>query len=211
MSVADYMTPRLVVVSPKTTISVAVELMKKNAIHRLPVMAGNRMVGLITHGIIQRAMPSQATSLSVYELNYLLTKTTVDQIMETAVQTVAATAQLETAIATMRKNKIGVLPVMTGDQVVGIITNNDILDAFLNIAGYGQLGIVTRVVVHHDHVGVIFAIGKVLTEHDLSIQTLMVVNHQAEKVIELHVNSEQAADVNQVLTAAGFEVQPVSD
>ncbi|GCD85400.1 hypothetical protein KB1253_05580 [Lactiplantibacillus plantarum] len=73
MSVADYMTPRLVVVSPKTTISVAVELMKKNAIHRLPVMAGNRMVGLITHGIIQRAMPSQATSLSVYELNYLLT------------------------------------------------------------------------------------------------------------------------------------------
>jgi acetoin utilization protein AcuB len=190
MSVADYMTPRLVVVSPKTTISVAVELMKKNAIHRLPVMAGNRMVGLITHGIIQRAMPSQATSLSVYELNYLLTKTTVDQIMETAVQTVAATAQLETAIATMRKNKIGVLPVMTGDQVVGIITNNDILDAFLNIAGYGQPGIVTRVVVHHDHVGVIFAIGKVLTEHDLSIQTLMVVNHQAEKVIELHVNSE---------------------
>lgn len=73
MSVADYMTPRLVVVSPKTTISVAVELMKKNAIPRLPVMAGNRMVGLITHGIIQRAMPSQATSLSVYELNYLLT------------------------------------------------------------------------------------------------------------------------------------------
>ncbi len=73
MSVADYMTPRLVVVSPKTTISVAVELMKKNAIHRLPVMAGNRMVGLITHGIIQRAMLSQATSLSVYELNYLLT------------------------------------------------------------------------------------------------------------------------------------------
>ena len=211
MSVADYMTPRLVVVSPKTTISVAVELMKKNAIHRLPVMAGNRMVGLITHGIIQRAMPSQATSLSVYELNYLLTKTTVDQIMETAVQTVAATAQLETAIATMRKHKIGVLPVMTGDQVVGIITNNDILDAFLNIAGDGQPGIVTRVVVHHDHVGVIFAIGKVLTEHDLSIQTLMVVNHQAEKVIELHVNSEQAADVNQVLTAAGFEVQPVSD
>ena len=105
MSVADYMTPRLVVVSPKTTISVAVELMKKNAIHRLPVMAGNQMVGLITHGIIQRAMPSQATSLSVYELNYLLNKTTVDQIMETAVQTVASSAQLETAIATMRKHK----------------------------------------------------------------------------------------------------------
>ena len=94
---------------------------------------------------------------------------------------------------------------------MGIITNNDILDAFLNIAGYGEPGIVTRIVVHHDHVGVIFEIGKVLAEHDLSIQTLMVVNHQATKVIELHVNSEQAVAVNQVLSRAGFEVQPVSD
>lgn len=210
MSVADYMTQRLVIVSPETTVSVAVDLMKQNAIHRLPVMADNRMVGLITHGIIQRALPSQATSLSVYEMNYLLTKTTVAEIMETNVQTVAADAQLETAIYEMRRHKVGVLPVTAGEQVVGIITNNDILDAFLNIAGYGEPGIVTRVVVRHDHVGVIFEIGKVLAAHDLSIQTLMVVNHQATKVIEIHVNSEQAAPVNQVLTAAGFEVQPVA-
>lgn len=167
------------------------------------------MVGLITHGIIQRALPSQATSLSVYETNYLLTKTTVDQIMETNVQTVAADDQLEQAIFEMRKHKIGVLPVTRGTQVVGIITNNDILDAFLNITGYGEPGVVTRVVVHHDHVGVIFKIGQALAAHDLSIQTLMVVNHQAEKVIELHVSGEQVAPVNQVLTAAGFEVRPV--
>ncbi|MGP4116876.1 CBS domain-containing protein [Levilactobacillus zymae] len=210
MSVADYMTPRLVVVHPDTTVSVAIDLMKQNQIHRLPVMTDNRMVGLITHGIIQRALPSQATSLSVYETNYLLTKTTVAQIMETKVQTVAATAQLETAIATMRKHKIGVLPVMAHDQVVGIITNNDILDAFLNIAGYGEPGVVTRVVVPHDHVGVIFKLGQVLAEHDLSIQTLMVVNHQAEKIVELHVANDQVGPVNQVLTAAGFTVQPVA-
>ncbi|WP_457951385.1 CBS and ACT domain-containing protein [Lactiplantibacillus pentosus] len=210
MSVADYMTAHLVVVNPKTTISVAVDLMKKNSIHRLPVMDGNQMVGLITHGIIQRALPSQATSLSVYELNYLLNKTTVNQIMTTEVQTVAADAQLEAAIATMRRHKIGVLPVMNDHQVVGIITNNDILDAFLNITGYGEPGIVTRVVIHHDQVGVIFAISKVLAANDLSIQTLMVVNHQATKIIELHVNSELAEPVNQALIAAGFDVQPVS-
>lgn len=209
MSVADYMTKRLVVVHPETTISVAVDLMKQNAIHRLPVMDNNRMVGLITHGIVQRALPSQATSLSIYETNYLLTQTTVDQIMETNVQTVAATAQLEDAIYAMRKRKIGVLPVMDGDQVVGIITNNDILDAFLNITDYGEPGVVTRVVVHHDHVGVIFKIGQVLAEHALSIQTLMVVNHPHDKVIELHVASDKAATVNAVLTAAGFEVQSV--
>ncbi|MFB9768669.1 CBS domain-containing protein [Lactiplantibacillus modestisalitolerans] len=210
MSVADYMTRQLVVAHPKTTVSVAVELMKQNQIHRLPVMANNRMVGLITHGIIQRALPSQATSLSVYETTYLLTKTTVDQIMETQVQTVTANAQLETAIAKLRRYDIGVLPVVDGEAVVGIITTNDILDAFLNIAGYGQPGSVTRVVVHHDHVGVIFKLGQVLTAHDLSIQTLMVVNRPDAKVIELHVNSEQVAPVNQVLRAAGFELEPVT-
>ena len=209
MSVADYMTQQLVVVRPETTVSVAVDLMKTNKIHRLPVMDNERMVGLITHGIIQRALPSQATSLSVYETNYLLTKTTVDQIMETNVQTVAAEAQLEDAIYAMRKHEIGVLPVMAGTAIVGIITNNDILDAFLNITDCGEPGSVTRVVIHHDRVGVIFEIGKVLAEHDLSIQTLMVVTHQAEKVVELHVNSEQADPVNRVLTAAGFEVSPV--
>ncbi|RRK10584.1 CBS domain-containing protein [Lactiplantibacillus garii] len=209
MSVADYMTDQLVVVRPETTVSVAVELMRTNDIHRLPVMDNNRMVGLITHGIVERALPSPATSLSVYETNYLLTKTTVDQIMETNVQTVAANAQLEDAIYAMRKHQIGVLPVMDGEQVVGIITNNDILDAFLNISDYGEPGVVTRVVVHHDHVGVIFKIGQVLAAHDLSIQTLMVVNHQTTKVIEIHVASDQVNTVNQVLTAAGFEIQAI--
>lgn len=210
MSVADYMTKQLVVVRPATTVSVAVTLMKENDIHRLPVMDNNRMVGLITHGIIQRALPSQATSLSVYETNYLLTKTTVDQIMETNVQTVPATAQLEDAIHAMRGHQIGVLPVMNGDQVVGIITNNDILDAFLNLTDYGEPGVVTRIVVEHDHVGVIFDLGRVLAEHALSIQTLMVVNHGTEKVIELHVASDQAQPVNQVLTDAGFTIVPVT-
>lgn len=210
MSVADYMTRQLVVVHPETTVSVAIDLMKQNQIHRLPVMAANRLVGLITHGIIQRALPSQATSLSVYETNYLLTKTTVAQIMETQVQTVAGNAQLETAIAQMRRHKIGVLPVMDRHQMVGIITNNDILDAFLNIAGYGEPGVVTRVVVAHDHVGVIFKLGQVLAQHHLSIQTLMVVNHQDEKIIELHVAHDQVAPVNQVLRDAGFILQPIS-
>jgi len=207
MSVADYMTPKLVVVSPETTVSVAVELMKQNDIHRLPVMDGNTMVGLVTQGIVSRNLPSQATSLSVYETNYLLNKTTVASIMEKEVQTVAATAQLEDAIYAMRRHKIGVLPVTDGTQVVGIITNNDILDAFLNITGYGEPGVISRVVIHHDQTGVIFKIGQVLAEHDLSIQTLMVVRRQAARIIELHVNSEQVAAVNQVLTTAGFEVE----
>jgi acetoin utilization protein AcuB len=207
MSVADYMTPKLIVANPTTTVSAAIELMKQAHIHRLPVMDGNTLVGLVTQGIIARNLPSQATSLSVYETNYLLTKTTVASIMAKTVQTIAAKAQLEDAIYQMRRHKIGVLPVTEDDQVVGIITNNDILDAFLNITGYGEPGVVCRVVIHHDQTGVIFKIGQVLAEHDLSIQTLMVVRRQADRIIELHVNSETRETVNQVLSAAGFEVE----
>lgn len=206
MSVANYMSTHLITASPQTTVSTAIELMKDNQIHRLPVLDGNRLVGLITQGIIGRALPSQATSLSVYETNYLLTQTTVATIMEKHVQTIAATAQLEEAIYHMRQHQIGVLPVTRDAQVVGIITNNDILEAFLNISGYGEPGIVCRVRVTHDHPGVIFAIGKVLAEHHLSIQTLMVVRDQQARVIELHIASDQAAPVTQVLTAAGFTV-----
>jgi len=206
MSVADYMSTKLVVITPQTTVSVAVELMKANNIHRLPVLDGSTLVGIVTQGIIARALPSQATSLSVYETNYLLTKTTIASIMERHVQTIPATAQLEDAIYQMRQHKIGVLPVMQAKQVVGIITNNDILDAFLNISGYGEPGVVCRVKVDHDHTGVIFRIGQVLAEHDLSIQTLMVVREHQERVIELHIDSDQATTVNQVLATAGFDV-----
>lgn len=206
MSVADYMTQQLVVVSPQMTVSGAVELMKQNQIHRLPVMDGETMVGLITQGIISRALPSQATSLSVYETNYLLTKTTVASIMEKNVQTIPAGAQLEDAIYQMREHKISVLPVMANGRIVGIITNNDILDAFLNISGYGEPGVISRIRVAHDHTGVIFKVGQVLADHDLSIQTLMVVRENQERVIELHIANDQAATVNQILAEAGFDV-----
>lgn len=206
MSVADYMTTKLIIVNPQTTVSTAIVLMKENQIHRLPVLEGNVLVGIVTQGIIARVLPSQATSLSVYETNYLLTKTTVADIMEKTVRTVSASAQLEEAIFQMRQHKIGVLPVMQSAQVVGIITNNDILDAFLNISGYGEPGVISRVRVTHDHPGVIFAIGKALAEHNLSIQTLMVVREHQERVIELHIASDQATAVNQVLVDAGFEL-----
>ncbi|VDG20210.1 CBS domain protein [Lactobacillus zymae] [Lactiplantibacillus mudanjiangensis] len=207
MSVADYMTTKLIVAHPDTSISVAIELMRTNDIHRLPVLADNQLVGLVTQGSIAKALPSSATSLSVYETNYLLTKATVASIMITTVQTIAATAQLEAAIDKMHRHKIGVLPVMQADRLVGIITNNDILAAFLNITDYGDNGVVTRVIIHHDRPGVIFKLGQVLAEHNLSIKTLMVVRRHTDRIIEMRVDSPTVASVNAVLTAAGFEVE----
>lgn len=207
MSVADYMSQNLVTVRPTTRINDAVDLMKQNDIHRLPVLDGGRLIGLITEGIIQRALPSKATSLSVFEANYLLNKTTVADVMEKDVQVIAPDAVLEDAIYAMRKNNIGVLPVVNGTQVVGIITNNDIFDAFLNISGYGRGGTNVTIYVQKDELGFIARLGDTLAQHKYNILTLLVTKREDEQAIEIHVDSEDKVGVKNALSEAGFTLE----
>ncbi|MBA1433824.1 CBS domain-containing protein [Bombilactobacillus bombi] len=207
MTVADYMTKDVITVRPTTKVNEAVSLMKDNQIHRLPVIDGNQLVGLVTSGTIAHASPSSATSLSIYEVNYLFNKMTVAQIMTKKVLTIAADASLEDAIYQMRQHQIGVLPVMKDHNVVGMITNNDILDAFLDITDYFQKAQVVQIVIEHDKTGVIFKIGEVLAKNNLNIQTLMVTRHLGEIVVEIHVDPQDGVEVRQVLEEAGFNTR----
>lgn len=206
MSVADFMTKKLITVRPKTRINDAVDLMKNHDIHRLPVLDNGQLVGLVTEGIIQAALPSKATSLSVYEVNYLLNKTTVADVMEKDVRTIPADAVLEDAIYQMRHYKIGVLPVVDNGQLVGIITNNDIFDAFLNIAGYDQGGTTVTIKVTQNVAGFLAKVSDALAEHNYNILTLMVTDRADIRLIELHVDTTDAAGVKAALTGAGFEL-----
>lgn len=206
MSVSDFMTTDIVTVSPETPIFDAVDLMKKHDIHRLPVLENNRLVGLITEGIIQEAMPSKATSLSVYEVNYLLNKTVVKDVMIKNVETIAPDALLEDAIATMRKNNIGVLPVIENDELKGIITNNDIFDAFLKITGYNGGGTRVTIQVPEDRKGILANIAQLLADNNLSIATIVVNRMDAATIIEIQVESQDVTTIEQVLVAAGYVV-----
>ncbi|WP_461239936.1 CBS domain-containing protein [Paucilactobacillus sp. N302-9] len=207
MSVTDFMTTDLITVRPTTRVTDAVDLMKTNNIHRLPVIDNGKLVGLVTEGTIQRALPSKATSLSVYEANYLLNKTTVEDVMEKDVKVVQQDAVLEDAIYEMRKNNIGVLPVKDGDELVGIITNNDIFDAFLNIAGYGRGGTSVSIIVKKDSVGVIAKISDALAKQNYSILTVVVTDRKTEKIVEVHVDSTNRDGIKSTLTDAGFDVR----
>lgn len=207
MTVADYMTKDVITIRPQTKINVAVKVMEENHIHRLPVIDGKQLVGLITAGTIAQASPSDATSLSIYEVNYLFNQMTVAQVMTKKVLTVAYDASLEDAIYQMRQHQIGVLPVMQADNVVGMITNNDILDAFLDITNYFQKSEVVQVVIEQDHTGVIWQIGKIMTQNNVNIQTLMVTRHLGEIVIEIHVDPQDKVEVRQILQQAGFTIR----
>jgi acetoin utilization protein AcuB len=138
MSVKDFMTRKVVYISPDTTIAHAADLMREQDLHRLPVIENDKLVGLVTEGTIAEASPSKATSLSIYEMNYLLNKTKVKDVMIKDVITVSAYASLEDATYLMYKNKVGILPVVDNDQLYGVITDRDIFAAFLQVSGYGE-------------------------------------------------------------------------
>ena len=206
MSIKDFMTTEVITVSPQTPIFDAVDLMKHHQIHRLPVIEDGKLVGLITEGVIQGAMPSKVTSLSVYEVNYLLNKTNVKDIMIKQVETIGPDALLEDGIVRMRSNNIGVLPVVEADKVIGIITNNDIFDAFLKITGYFAGGTRVTLAIEKDDRGILANITKVLAEEGFSILTI-VVNRQSDKtIVEIQVESKEAKQVESSLTTAGYQV-----
>lgn len=126
MAVKDFMTRKVVYISPDTTVAHAADLMREQGLHRLPVIENDQLVGLVTEGTIAEASPSKATSLSIYEMNYLLNKTKVKDVMIRDVVTVSGYASLEDATYLMLKNKIGILPVVDNHQVYGVITDRDV-------------------------------------------------------------------------------------
>lgn len=207
MSVKDFMTAELVTVPSDTKIFDAIDLMKKYDIHRLPVVDKDQLVGLITEGIIQEALPSKATSLSVHEVNYLLNKTVVADVMIKDVKTVEPDTELEDAIYLMRHNKINVLPVLEGERLVGIITNNDIFDAFLKLTGYHEGGTRLQLKILEDKKGVLASVAKLLADNEYSILNVVVDHQEHATILEIHLQSKEADKIKQLLTDNGYDVR----
>lgn len=209
MTVRDFMTEKLITVTPQTPIFDAIDLMEKHDIHRLPVMEDHKLVGLITQGVIQESMPSKATSLSVFELNYLINKTKVGDVMLTDVTTIEADALLEDAIKVMRTKSIGVLPVMEKNQLVGIITNNDIFDAFLKISGYENGGVRVTLKITKEHHGILAVIAKELADAQMNIETIVVNRLSKGIFVEIQLATKDVEKVKAVLTSDDYELVDV--
>lgn len=192
MAVKDFMTRKVVYISPDTTVSHAADLMREQGLHRLPVIENDQLVGLVTEGTIAQASPSKATSLSIYEMNYLLNKTKVKDVMIRDVVTVSGYASLEDATYLMLKNKIGILPVVDNHQVYGI-TDRDVFQAFLEIAGYGEEGIRVRFVTENE-VGVLGKIVSLIVEENLNISHTVNIPRKDGKVI-IEVQIEGSIDL----------------
>lgn len=140
MFVKNKMTSNPFTISPSQTIPDAQEIIKKNGIKRLPVVENGKLVGVVSKGDIVKVSPSKATALSMGEITYLLAKTKVSSIMSKNPVTVSPNALLEEAAILMRDNDIGFLPVVENDILVGIITEGDIFDSFIELLGFREPG-----------------------------------------------------------------------
>ena len=124
--IRDWMTPNPITVDLKTTLPETHKLMKYRRIRRLPVMDRGHLVGIVTLGYVREAEPSNATTLSIFELHYLLAKLTIGEIMTREPITISVNAMIREAAKMMLQHKIGGLPVMDDGKLVGIITESDI-------------------------------------------------------------------------------------
>lgn len=142
MLVKDVMTKNPITIQEKESVLEARDLMTKNKINKLPVVdKSGSLVGIITANDLQRSTPSDATTLDMYELGYLLSKLTVEKIMTKKVITVSENETVEEAARIMADKDFGCLPVMADNLLIGIITESDLFKMFIEMFNARTKGI----------------------------------------------------------------------
>ena len=148
MLVGKRMSHPVITVHPDTTMQTALDLMQKENIQRLPVVDKHgKLVGIISEKQLLKASPSDATSLSVWEIKTLVNTIKIEKIMTREVTTVTEDTPIEEAARIMTDSGVGGLPVVEGSKVVGFITETDIFKVFLEVLGARNSGIRLTVLV----------------------------------------------------------------
>ncbi|MDO4885387.1 CBS domain-containing protein [Streptococcus sp.] len=210
MAVKDFMTRKVVYVSPDTKVAHAADMMREEGICRMPVIENDQLVGIVTERTMAEASPSKATSLSIYEMNYLLNKTKIRDIMVRDVITVSPYASLEDAVYAMMNHRVGILPVVEHGRVHGVITEKDVFKAFLEVSGYGQEG-VRVIITADDTVGTLAKIVDTISADNLNIKRTVVATRKSGKVvIEIQIDGKaNVADLRDKLVSQGIQVDAI--
>jgi acetoin utilization protein AcuB len=203
MLVKDWMTPEPLAIAPDTPILEALKLLKARGFRRLPVVEHKRVVGMVTDKDLKDAMPSKATTLSVWELNHLLSSLSVSEVMAKPVLTAKADETLEDAALRMQSHKVAGLPVVNEHHhLVGILTITDVLDALLVVLGLKEGG--TRLVL--DLPDVPGALAKVVE----AVQPANIVSvataghHHGQRQVVMRVVGDDIAAVRERLRVLGL-------
>jgi acetoin utilization protein AcuB len=199
----------LITVSPDTSVLKARELMDAHKISHLPVTDGKaRLLGIVTDRDLKQAWASPASTLSVYELTYVLQKLTVESVMTREVMTAGPDTTIERAALMIHDHKIGALPVVKQDKLVGIITSNDLMEVLLMALGMSddsaRLSLLTR-----NRIGVLADVGRLMQQAGINIRSVVTAplqGHEDTWQLILRVNTAALPKAVKELETAGFKV-----
>lgn len=210
MFVKDCMTANPITISPSTPVLEAINILKKNKIRQLPVTDKNKLVGLVTRYELLTVTPSPATTLSVYEMNYLLSKMEVKEVMVKNPVTVQPSTTIEESALIMRDNKLDALLVTENDKLVGIITESDVFDQMINNFGLRKAG--SRIVVEtEDRVGVLAEVLDEVRNLGINLVGIAIAEKSDRKVqIMIRVSTADPAELVNKIKEKGLTVTSVS-
>ncbi len=208
MYVKDIMTTNVVTVPSSTSIADARRIMKAHKCRRLPVVDKGKLVGIVTENRLEQVSPSKATSLTVWEIGYLLEKTTVKEIMEKHVITVEPGMTVEEGLAIAQSNRVGAVVVVAEGRVEGIITTNDFFYKIANkILGIGEPGVRVEVIDGGEGLALEEIISAV-NKHNLRIVTLHVIAppDKEKKDVVAHIETNNTEKLVEELRGKGYSV-----
>jgi acetoin utilization protein AcuB len=199
-----------ITISPEASFYEARNLVHEKGVRHIPVVDKNNMlVGIVTDRDIREAAPSDATLLSVQELNYLLGKLKVSSFMtpKEKLLTITPDTLIEEAVQLMHDNKVGCLPVLEGGKLYGIFTETDALDHLVDIFGFKQKG--TRLTLTlEDKPGKMLGILEVFKKHDVNIISIVTPSFMVEgkRIAAIRIRTEEYKDLLTELEKAGYDV-----
>ncbi len=208
MRIRDVMTKNPITVDSETLVLEAQKIMKENNIRRIPVVDKGKLVGIVTKHDLLEASPSPATSLSVFELNYLLAKMKVKEIMKKNPVTITPDTPFEEALRLGQDRKIGSFPVVENGKLVGITTESDIIRFVTIVLGLKEEG--SRITI--EGLGAKFGdlekIVSVANQHRTVILSMMSLPRSEKKdwMIVLRLKTNDPDPIVKDFKKAGFNV-----
>jgi acetoin utilization protein AcuB len=210
MFVANRMTSNPITIAPSTTLADALLIMRENKFRRLPVVEKGKLVGIVTDRDLREVSPSSATSLSIFELNYLLAKMQIKDIMKKKVITIGVDAVVEEAALLMYNHKIGGLIVVDKENAVaGVITETDIFKCFVDVMGLPE-GKTRLTIAYNDKIGVFHEVTEVFAEMGINIGSMVVNQTESGKgELVLRADVKSVEELSRRLSEKGYPVTHV--
>jgi acetoin utilization protein AcuB len=181
---------------------------EKQINHLLVVDQKENLIGLVSDRDVKQSWASPATTLSVHELNYLLTQLTVEMIMTKNIITISPGTTVERAALIMQENRISALPVIDDEKLVGIITTTDVMEVLLQAIGFGE-GSTRFTVLVEDRIGVVAEVSRLLKEQQINIRSFVTLpekKHPNIYQLVMRVGAEDGDKAIKALSDGGFNV-----